>query len=55
MPEKLEFLYKIITETQSFRVLYHACKLMDEEAKLGKNFVLDYELYAKWWEENRGK
>ncbi len=55
MPEKLEFLYKIITEAQSLRVLYWACKLMDEEAKLGKNFVLDYELYTKWWEENREK
>lgn len=51
--EKLEILYKVITTTESIRVLYWACKLMDEEAKLGKNFLLDYELYAKWWEENR--
>lgn len=53
MSEKLEILYKVITTTQSIRVLYWACKLMDEEAKLGKNFLLDYKLYAKWWEENK--
>lgn len=55
MAEKLDILYKVITTTKSLRVLDFACKLMEKEAKLDKDFVLDYELYAKWWEENREK
>jgi len=51
--ERLEMLYKVITTTPSIRILDSACKLMDKEAKLGKDFILDHAQYAKWWEENR--
>lgn len=51
--EKLEFTYQIITTTPSQRILCEACRLMNSEAKLGKVSLLDYELYVKWWEENR--
>lgn len=53
--KRLEMLYEVITTTPSIRILFSACRLMDEEAKLGKDFILDYELYGKWWEENREK
>lgn len=51
--ERIEVLYKVITTTPSIRILFSACGLMDKEAKLGKNFILDHAQYAKWWEENR--
>ena len=51
--ERLEMLYKVITTTPSIRILSSACKLMEKEAKLGKDFILDHAQYAKWWEENR--
>jgi hypothetical protein len=50
--EKLETLYAVIATTKSLKTLRLACKLMNEEAKLGKN-ILAYEQYSKWWEENR--
>ena len=50
--ERIGVLYQVITKTPSLRCLHLACKLMDEEAKLNMN-ILAYELYAKWWEENR--
>ncbi|MHC4475617.1 MAG: hypothetical protein ACYTEL_08220 [Planctomycetota bacterium] len=50
--EKLEMLYEVITKTKSIRTLHHACKLMNEEAKLDKN-ILAWEQYANWWKENR--
>lgn len=50
--EKLQALYEVITTTNSLRCLHEACRLMDEEAKLGKN-ILAYELYAEWWGKNR--
>jgi uncharacterized membrane-anchored protein YhcB (DUF1043 family) len=49
---KLDVLYQVITSTKSIRCLHLACKLMDEEAKLGMNIIV-YEQYAKWWEENK--
>jgi hypothetical protein len=50
--QKLQALYEVIRTTPSLRCLHHACKLMNEEAKLGKN-ILAYDLFLKWWEENR--
>jgi hypothetical protein len=50
--EKLQALYEVITTTNSLRCLHEACRLIDEEAKLGKN-ILAYELYAEWWGKNR--
>lgn len=51
--KRFEMLYKVITTTESIKILSSACELMDKEAKLGKDFVLDHAQYAKWWEENR--
>ena len=53
--KRLEMLYEVITTTESIRILSSACELMDKEAKLGKDFILDHAQYAKWWEENREK
>lgn len=53
--KRLEMLYEVISKTPSIRILSSACELMDKEAKLGKDYILDYAQYAKWWEENREK
>jgi hypothetical protein len=50
--ERLDMLYQVITSADSIKLLNQACRLMDEEAKIGKNFV-GYKKYIEWWDENR--
>jgi len=50
--KKLDIIHQVITTTKSIRTLTKACKLMDEEAKLGLS-VLGQRQYAEWWEKNR--
>jgi len=52
--KRLDMLYRVIDTTQSIGTLHRACLLMNVEAKLGNNIRL-YEVYLKWWEENREK
>ncbi|HEG44186.1 MAG TPA: hypothetical protein ENH94_09080 [Phycisphaerales bacterium] len=52
--ERLDFLQKTIATTQSLRTLNRACRLINKEAKIDKNFFSS-DLYLKWWEENREK
>src|SRR3989339_686702 len=50
--ERLQFLFDVIKNTKSLRVLRKACQLLDQEAKLGIN-VIGYKAYIEWWEKNK--
>ncbi len=47
--DRIAFLIDIIKTTSSVRCLHQACKLLDEEAGIGKNFT-GYEEFLQWWD-----
>jgi len=49
--ERLQFLYEVIRDETSLHALQRGCRLIDQEAKLGKNF-LGASIYMEWWEKN---
>lgn len=50
--DKIAFLIEIIQSTPSLRCLDFACRKLNEETKVGKNFVL-WESYTEWWNRNK--
>jgi len=52
--DRILFLLDIINSTSSIRCLRSACLLLNEEAKIDKNF-LAWQLYGTWWSVNNNK
>ena len=50
--DRLDFVAHIIRDEPKLSVEYEACRIMDDEAKLGMN-VLGAKNYLEWWEKNR--
>jgi hypothetical protein len=52
--DRIQFLIDITVNTTSFRCLDKACRLLNEESGVGRNF-LGWQKYVKWWEFNKEK
>ena len=50
--DRLQFLYDLVKTTESNRILYKACKLIDTEAKLNYNYLW-YKQHIEWWEKSK--
>jgi len=50
--DKISFLINVVRTTQSVKCLHQACKLLEQEAKTGKNFMA-YEEFLQWWDKHK--
>ena len=50
--EKLDFLSRVIRNSNSTRELERACQIMDDEAKINRNFLGSKE-YLIWWDQHK--
>lgn len=50
--DRVQFLIDIMVNTSSLRSLDKACRLLNEESKVGKNF-LAWQEYPKWWDSRK--
>jgi hypothetical protein len=50
--DRISFLVDVINTTSSVRCLHQACKLLEEEARIGKNFI-GYQEFLQWWDRQK--
>ncbi len=50
--DRIQFLIDIMINTPSLRCLDKACRLLNEESKVGKNFI-SWQEYTKWWDSKK--
>jgi hypothetical protein len=50
--DKINFLINVVRTTSSIKCLHQACKLIDQEAKIGKNFM-GYVEFLQWWDKHK--
>ena len=50
--DRIQFLIDIMINTPSLRCLDKACRLLNEESKVGKNFI-SWQEYTKWWNSKK--
>ena len=50
--DRVQFLIDIMINTPSLRCLNKACRLLNEESKVGKNFI-SWQEYTKWWDSKK--
>lgn len=52
---RLQFLYEVIKTDTDVYAIYVACALMNEEAKIDKDFLYERDAYLKWWESSKDR
>lgn len=50
--DRINFLAEVINSTSSVRCLHKACDLLEQEARIGKNF-LAYKEFLQWWDRQK--
>ena len=50
--DRIQFLIDIVINTPSLRCLYLACRLLNEEFKIDKDFMA-WQEYTKWWDSKK--
>ena len=50
--DRVQFLIDIMINTSSLRCLDKACRLLNEESKVGMNFIA-WQEYTKWWDSKK--